>query len=319
MLTIGTHGFRFHADEIVGCAVIILGLDTDEVEFIRSREIEKLSKADIVIDVGNKNEGKWFDHHAVDYCDKRPNGIEYASAGQMWKLFGTQCVENRCRMLQIAPNTAIVNQVVTIVDREFISEVDKVDTSGSLFTGKNTAIIRGISLFNRRNYYNSNITSDSQFRKAVFWAKEYLINLIDSAIIVKTENIDENLVMAKNVSDRPDIYICRDYSLSFSLVKQYLDPCFRIVAFRQNIDEKYMVYARPDQDQNTIVTPVSWRSIGQDHFENIPELNQIEHLTVHFIAKNGKYALVQGPLPAIKKFCKTWMKQGTLTRLNENA
>ena len=64
-MIIATHNGTFHADETTACAILTYLFDNCTI--IRSRDEEQLEKADIVIDVSNKNDDKHYDHHSKDF------------------------------------------------------------------------------------------------------------------------------------------------------------------------------------------------------------------------------------------------------------
>ena len=59
-MIIATHNGTFHADETTACAILTYLFDNCTI--IRSRDEEQLEKADIVIDVSNKNDDKHRKH-----------------------------------------------------------------------------------------------------------------------------------------------------------------------------------------------------------------------------------------------------------------
>ena len=77
---VGTHSGPFHADDVVGVALIkIINFD-HKVEVIRSRDPGELALADIVFDV---SEGP-FDHHGARK-EKDPAGVWFCGATRMWQ------------------------------------------------------------------------------------------------------------------------------------------------------------------------------------------------------------------------------------------
>lgn len=90
-MLIATHDGSFHADETVACAII--SYVHEHCEVLRTRNPVALEKADIIIDVSGINDEKHFDHHSNDFTLKRENGINYATAGLMWKKFGHEYLE----------------------------------------------------------------------------------------------------------------------------------------------------------------------------------------------------------------------------------
>ena len=87
-MLIATHDGSFHADETLACAILTYLYENSNI--IRSRDLDVLEKADIIIDVSGKNDHKHFDHHSNDFKDCRSNGIRFATAGIMWYKFGLE-------------------------------------------------------------------------------------------------------------------------------------------------------------------------------------------------------------------------------------
>ncbi|MEK7194582.1 MAG: MYG1 family protein [Patescibacteria group bacterium] len=88
MTTIATHNSTYHADDVFAVATILL--IEPEARVIRTRDKDLISPADYVVDVGMEYEPEKnrFDHHQLGGAGKRENGIQYASAGLVWRKFG---------------------------------------------------------------------------------------------------------------------------------------------------------------------------------------------------------------------------------------
>lgn len=94
-MIIGTHNGIFHCDEIVAIAIMkLLYQDITEIEIIRTRDVGVLNlKCNMLIDIG----GNKYDHHQKGGNGKRVNGVSYASAGLIWRDFGTLLIEKMCK------------------------------------------------------------------------------------------------------------------------------------------------------------------------------------------------------------------------------
>jgi len=118
---IATHDGKFHADDV--CAVAALALLIDgPIEVIRTRDIEKINKADYVVDVGGvlDEEKQRFDHHQENGAGMRENGIPYASFGLVWKTYG----EKLC-------GSSIVAQKL---DQDMVASIDASDNGVTIAT-----------------------------------------------------------------------------------------------------------------------------------------------------------------------------------------
>lgn len=91
-MLIVTHGGKFHADD--AWAVAVLNVLFPACDIVRTRNPVAIEAADFAIDVG----GIWdpatgrFDHHQKGFDGARPTGVPYASAGLVWREYGTRCV-----------------------------------------------------------------------------------------------------------------------------------------------------------------------------------------------------------------------------------
>lgn len=121
-----THDSSFHADDV--CAVACLSLlYGSRLKVIRSRDPKVMESADIVLDVGGKNDGvKNFDHHQEGGAGKRDNGVPYAAFGLIWKRFG----------VELAGSTAVAKRF----DEVFVQPTDANDNGLSVAT----ALIPGV-------------------------------------------------------------------------------------------------------------------------------------------------------------------------------
>ena len=105
-----THEGMFHTDDVFATAILkdifpeYMKLSDGEkmryVEYIRSRDNKVLgnarkSESEMLVDVGGQNDSENvnFDHHQEGGAGARENGIEYASAGLVWKQYGKEWIK----------------------------------------------------------------------------------------------------------------------------------------------------------------------------------------------------------------------------------
>ena len=119
ILTIGTHNGIFHSDEVVACAILCLINSNMSIHILRSRDNAMLNLCNICVDIG----GEKYDHHQAGFNKARKNNIKYASAGLIWKDFGSQLIE---KFLSKYFNDANCNvkDICKLFDELFISLVD---------------------------------------------------------------------------------------------------------------------------------------------------------------------------------------------------
>ena len=139
--TIVTHNGPFHADDVVGVAVV-KEFFSGKVEILRTRDEVIVDDADFVVDVGGEHHphrGE-FDHHQWKPSKGegaiRENGIPYASAGLVWSAYGHIFIRNILE--QDMPDEdgitlAHIDEAMELVDANFIAGVDAQDTGTSGF------------------------------------------------------------------------------------------------------------------------------------------------------------------------------------------
>lgn len=122
-MKLGTHNGTFHADDIF--AYVILSELYEKTELTRTRDMDTLSKLDIVFDVG----GGEFDHHSKDK-EFRKSGIPFAAAGLIWKQFGRDLIA------KMAPDLSSqdAEKIHQNIDDSFIAGLDAVDNGITLET-----------------------------------------------------------------------------------------------------------------------------------------------------------------------------------------
>lgn len=109
-----THDGSFHSDDLFATAVLSIVYD-GRVKVIRTRDLNIMSTADVVYDVGGvyNSEINRFDHHQKEGAGQRENGIPYASFGLVWKKYGEQICESK--------------EVADRIDKKIVQTIDAID------------------------------------------------------------------------------------------------------------------------------------------------------------------------------------------------
>jgi len=125
--TIVTHNGNFHADDVFSIAA--LKSIFPSFNLIRTRDLDVIAKADIVVDVGGEYDAETgrFDHHQRGGAGERENGIPYSSFGLIWQHYGLEICEGN-------------QELVNALDAGLVSNIDAVDC------GHIEGIQEGISL-----------------------------------------------------------------------------------------------------------------------------------------------------------------------------
>lgn len=135
MKTIATHSGSFHADDVFGVAV--LAALFPEHRIVRSRDPQELATADFLVDVGgvwDAQQGR-FDHHQRGFGGARMRDGEraegYASAGLVWREFGTAYVRQAAQRMGQPLDDAGCTRIAEDVDTALVRYLDLVDTGAA--------------------------------------------------------------------------------------------------------------------------------------------------------------------------------------------
>ncbi len=164
--TIATHNGNFHADDVFSIAAFKSIFPS--FKLIRTRDLELIAKADIVLDVGGEYDPDTdrFDHHQRGGAGVRENGIPYSSFGLIWQKYGLEICQGN-------------QDVANAVDSGLVSTIDAIDC------GHVDGIYDGISLSQTISMFNPTWQEDSHFDicfdEAVDFASRILARFIASA------------------------------------------------------------------------------------------------------------------------------------------
>ena len=164
--TIATHNGNFHADDVFSIAA--LKSIFPSFKLIRTRDLELIAKADIVIDVGGEYDPDTdrFDHHQRGGAGERENGIPYSSFGLIWQKYGLEICQGN-------------QDVANSLDASLVSNIDAIDC------GHVEGVIKGITLSQTISMFNPTWQEESDFDtcfdEAVAFASRVLARFIASA------------------------------------------------------------------------------------------------------------------------------------------
>ncbi len=170
--TVAVHDGSFHTDDVFACAALSLA-HGGHIAITRTRDMELIKKADIVVDVGGEyDEAKErFDHHQIGGAGARANGIPYASFGLVWKKYGP---------LVCGSHTAAEK-----IDLAIVAPIDGPDngvaTYAPVFSDVGVYSIHGVIGSFLPTWKELAADIDSQFLKAVKLASQLLAREIKKA------------------------------------------------------------------------------------------------------------------------------------------
>lgn len=114
-----THSGRFHADDALAVAALVIMLDRrgEAYEIIRSRDPEVIATGDYVADVGGvrDDEHNRFDHHQSGSAGAHDNGIPYSSLGLVWRKFGEEIAGSK--------------RAAEVIERRLVWPIDAADNA----------------------------------------------------------------------------------------------------------------------------------------------------------------------------------------------
>ena len=208
-ITIVTHDGNFHADDVFSVAA--LKKIFPAFKLIRTRNLDIISEADIVIDVGGKYEADngRFDHHQRGGAGARDNGIPYSSFGLIWQKYGLAICQD---------NQAIANAV----DTGLVSVIDAIDCGHAEGVSQGISLSQTISMFNPTWQENSHF--DECFDEAINFASRVLARFIASAsgginakdiVANAIENADDKrvIVLEKYIPWKTTVHALSDEAL----------------------------------------------------------------------------------------------------------
>jgi len=183
--TIATHNGNFHADDVFSIAA--LKCIFPSFKLIRTRDLELIDKADIVIDVGgayDPDAGR-FDHHQRGGAGERENGIPYSSFGLIWKKYGVEICQGN-------------QDVANSVDTGLVSTIDAIDC------GHVEGISKGISLSQTISMFNPTWQEDSHFDTCFDEAVEFAARILTRFIASANGGISAKAIVAKAIDNAQD-------------------------------------------------------------------------------------------------------------------
>jgi len=184
-ITIATHNGNFHADDVFSVAA--LKNIFPSFKLIRTRDLELIGKADIVLDVGGEYdpEAGRFDHHQRGGAGGRENGIPYSSFGLIWQKYGLAICQGN-------------QDIANAVDAGLVSTIDAIDC------GHVEGVSQGISLSQTISMFNPTWQEDSHFDTCFDEAVEFASRVLTRFIASANGGISAKAIVAKAIDNAED-------------------------------------------------------------------------------------------------------------------
>lgn len=184
-ITIATHNGNFHADDVFSIAA--LKYIFPEFNLVRTRNLEIINNADLVIDVGGEydpEKGR-FDHHQRGGAGQRENGIPYSSFGLIWQKYGLEICEND-------------ENVAQSIDNGLVSTIDAIDC------GHVEGVSQGISLSQTISMFNPTWQEESDFDRCFDEAVEFASRVLARFIAAASGGINAKALVAEAIEKAQD-------------------------------------------------------------------------------------------------------------------
>lgn len=184
-ITIATHNGNFHADDVFSIAA--LKYIFPEFNLVRTRNLEIINNADLVIDVGGEydpEKGR-FDHHQRGGAGQRENGIPYSSFGLIWQKYGLEICEND-------------ENVAQSIDNGLVSTIDAIDC------GHVEGVSQGISLSQTISMFNPTWQEESNFDRCFDEAVEFASRVLARFIAAASGGINAKALVAEAIEKAQD-------------------------------------------------------------------------------------------------------------------
>ena len=183
--TIATHDGNFHADDVFSIAA--LKSIFPSFKLIRTRDLEIIGKADIVLDVGGEYDADAdrFDHHQRGGAGERENGIPYSSFGLIWQKYGLEICQGD-------------QNVANAVDSGLVSNIDAIDC------GHVEGVIKGITLSQTISMFNPTWQEDSHFDTCFDEAVDFASRVLTRFIASANGGISAKAIVAKAIDSAED-------------------------------------------------------------------------------------------------------------------
>ncbi|KAF5399969.1 Metal-dependent protein hydrolase, partial [Paragonimus heterotremus] len=186
--SIGTHNGKFHADELVACAMLKQLPEYADAEIVRSRDQSVLSNCTIVVDVGGVFDPitHRYDHHQrgfeltfKSFFKDSEWDIKLSSAGLVYVHFGPQILAN---VIGVQESDPMIPVLFNKIYGKFIVELDAIDngipmTEDSMKYTINTGLSARVGLLNPQ-WNHRGVDETVCFMKALFMVEKEFIKLV---------------------------------------------------------------------------------------------------------------------------------------------
>jgi uncharacterized UPF0160 family protein len=271
-MIIATHSGKFHADDVF--AVAVLDIVFAGPELIRTRDPEKIRKADFAVDVG----GIWdpqagrFDHHQKGFEGARESGVVYASAGLVWKEHGARCVALIAEGYggdKISAEHA--RQIACAIDSDLVQYLDMSDTGAAKNAPGSYGLSAAISGFNPTwidEQESDSVAAAEQLRLERFRrAMEFMKNVVANAVKYRVGGLlAVQQVRQSELLEDGRVLFLKNSALPWSSLVRNEMPKVLFVISRNSAEQRYMLHtvsATTDTFEARKDLPAAWAGLQE--------------------------------------------------------
>ena len=250
---IATHNGNFHADDVFSIAA--LKSVFPYFTLVRTRDLEHIAKADIVIDVGGEYDpdtGR-FDHHQRGGAGERENGIPYSSFGLVWKKYGIEICQGN-------------EEVANAIDAGLVSTIDAIDC------GHVEGVSQGISLSQTISMFNPTWQEESHYDECFDEAVDFASRVLARFIAAANGGISAKAIVAKAVDEAADprVIVLQKYTPWKKTVHALSDEALYVIY--PSHSGQWMIQTVPVEpgsfeDRKALPTP--WAGLSDEAFRDV--------------------------------------------------
>lgn len=309
-ISIGTHDGKFHTDELIAIALIGRVIP-GTISIIRTRDLKVLDTCDIVLDVGHKNFGKYFDHHGRDFQETHPETrFKLAATGIVWYDLHDLLLDTLHLTSQAAKEDAS-----ELIFKRIILPTDSDDNGQFAARPSGPQPITLPEIVNSFNAMAS-ITGDQQdcFLKCLDLVRTVVhLKFAEIARQVSESSRILQAMLTADAQDKADgIFVLNPQGPWISVVLNNWEDTqnFKVCIFPGDSPNRWKIQTFPGSryERKAMRCPApSWMRGHQYDSSN----SLIENLKVIFVHNDGFIGTVEGTLEEAKAFARLWITQST--------
>lgn len=256
-ITIATHNGSFHADDVFSIAALKSIFPSFNI--IRTRDLELIAKADVVVDVGGEYapEAGRFDHHQRGGAGERENGIPFSSFGLIWQKYGLQICQGN-------------QDVANAIDAGLVSTIDAIDC------GHVEGVAKGISLSQTISMFNPTWQEENEFDRCFEEAVEFAARILTRFIAAADGGLSAKAIVAKAIDNAQDprVIVLEKYTPWKKTVHALSDQALYMVY--PSHSGKWMlqtVPVEPGSFEDRKSLPAPWAGLSDKAFKEVTALD----------------------------------------------